>query len=642
MTVKVTTPTGEPRQGVEVNFEIVEGTGIIIDTQSITDENGFATSGFVAGSVSFILAFEQATIRATSAVGSVEFKMTSYGVDDDDAVGPIIENLTPFTVNLGQGDLVEAAVSAKIVAGDFPQIGVPIPNVGLRITDAFITDLDGPAVCEGLSRSDNLGVARCNVRAACQLGTFPAQISVGEYRFYPVIFRIGPGHAAKLTISSGDEQTGVAGGALANPLVAVVTDNCGQAVSGVTVTWTVIQGTATLAQVVSVSDAGGRVSARVNLGATPGPIQVRVSMPNAPAVIFDATNQVLISGISLVSGGGQAVRQGQAFPNPIIFVVRNAQSNPVPGVVVNFSLSGTGTLGSTQATSDANGRVQTTVTAGNTVGALTVTATYTTFTATANLTVQASGPVLTSASFFNAASGAAGLVPCGLATATGNGLAPNLSGVVSGISPFGPLSYTLNWATGNSINITVNNISAPLQSVANVNGAQQVTFQTPCETTVGSAQVVVTVNGATTAVNGVAVFAGQPGIFTYQGPQNKVYGAVIRALDGSYVTPTNQARRGERHLLVLTGLGQTTPPTSTNAAGIPGQNVNLQVLVGVNNVGVPVEKAEYLPGFIGVYIVTFTIPSSAQVGTDQPLAVAVILNGQAVFGNSVLLPGVSQ
>ena len=34
------------------------------------------------------------------------------------------------------------------------------------------------------------------------------------------------------------------------------------------------------------------------------------------------------------------------------------------------------------------------------------------------------------------------------------------------------------------------------------------------------------------------------------------------------------------------------------------------------------------------------IPANAPTGTDQPLAIAVVINGQVVFGNPVFLPGV--
>jgi uncharacterized protein (TIGR03437 family) len=286
---------------------------------------------------------------------------------------------------------------------------------------------------------------------------------------------------------------------------------------------------------------------------------------------------------------------------------------------------------------NAQGQASTTVTAGNSPGSITITAAYAGLTSTASLTVKAVGPAITATSFFNTASFQVGLAPCGLNTVVGSGIAPNVSGTVLG-NPlgFGPLPYTLQ-----GLSITVNAIPAPIQSISNINGTQQATFQTPCETVAGSATtVVITVNGATTTVTGVQVFTYQPGIFTYAGPNNKLYGAVIRKADGSYVTPSNQAHRGENYYLVVTGLGQISPPITTNSAGTGQAYPINQLVVGVNNAGVPVISAQYVAGSIGVYIIEFQIPANAPTGVDQPLAVGVIQNGQTVFGNSVFIPGV--
>jgi len=152
--------------------------------------------------------------------------------------------------------------------------------------------------------------------------------------------------------------------------------------------------------------------------------------------------------------------------------------------------------------------------------------------------------------------------------------------------------------------------------------------------------VVVTVNGSNTTVQNVPVFAAQPGIFTFQGANGKVYGAVQSASNGGYVTPTSFAVRGQTYYLIVTGMGQTLPTTSTDSGGIANQSVALQVVVGVNNAGVPVVSATYQEGQIGVYLIGFQIPLTAPTGPDQNLAVAVIVNGQTIFGNGVLIGGV--
>ena len=134
-----------------------------------------------------------------------------------------------------------------------------------------------------------------------------------------------------------------------------------------------------------------------------------------------------------------------------------------------------------------------------------------------------------------------------------------------------------------------------------------------------------------------------PGIFNYQGANGKPYAAVISASNGAYVTSANPAVRGGTYYVVVTGLGEVAPSASTDSAGIAGQNVDLQVIVGVNNVGVPVlqcaVRGEFDPG---VYVVAFTIPTSSSPGTDQPLAVAVLVNGAPVFGNLTALPAAGE
>jgi uncharacterized protein (TIGR03437 family) len=150
---------------------------------------------------------------------------------------------------------------------------------------------------------------------------------------------------------------------------------------------------------------------------------------------------------------------------------------------------------------------------------------------------------------------------------------------------------------------------------------------------------VIQLNGATTTVPGVLILQAQPGIFNTIGANGNAYGAVIDS-NGNYVTAQNPAIRGQNYYLVATGLGQVTPATSTDRLGINGQNVNFPVIVGVSGGGVPVFEQIYQPDAVGIYIVGFTIPLTSPAGVDQPLALAVTVNGQIVFGNPVFLNSV--
>jgi len=230
------------------------------------------------------------------------------------------------------------------------------------------------------------------------------------------------------------------------------------------------------------------------------------------------------------------------------------------------------------------------------------------------------------------------MTPCGFVTVAGSGVASGVQGVVTAFSFFGAYPYSLA-----GISITVNDIPVPIQAVANDPFGERVNFQAPCELTGSSATVVVSVSGATTTVTGVPVFAVQPGIFTYTGPNNKVYGGVIREVDGTYVTAANPAHPGEKVYVVVTGLGQATPALITNSAGTGSQNVNLPTAVFLSGTGFPALSARYMFGWVGAYLIEFQIPKDSPTGPDQKLLVVETSpDGNDFLGvsNTVLLPAV--
>jgi uncharacterized protein (TIGR03437 family) len=330
------------------------------------------------------------------------------------------------------------------------------------------------------------------------------------------------------------------------------------------------------------------------------------------------------------------VTVGNAFPQSLTVQIADANNNPVTGATVNFSVtSGNASISATSAVTDSQGRASTIATASTNPGAITITATYASVSAIFSLTAVPQGPVVTAASFQNAASFQTGLVPCGLATATGSGLAPGITGTISGASFTAPLPLSLD-----GLSLSVNGIPAPIYQLSNTNGKQQVTFQTPCQVSPGSnATVVIQINGATSTVTGVTILQAQPGIFFATGSNGTAYGEVIDS-NGNYLSGTNPAVRGGTYFMIVTGLGQVTPATATGSLGVNGQNVLLQTIVGVDNLGVPVVAAYYQPEAVGIYVVEFTIPATNPPGTNQPLVLGVIVNGQTIFSNTVYINSV--
>jgi len=651
LTVKITDTSGNPVPNAQVIFAVTGGSGTVTAlNQSVTDAGGLATATFTTGPLPFGTKIQLNKITATSAVGSVEF----YEVSQDaplrnDANSPNSSIVAPVgsrTISVPQGGVLPAGI--KVFT--FSTAGVPIPNVGLRLADPTNVNAPSPvASCTGLSRGDNNGISTCDVLASCQLDTvlphtFGAFLSVGEYQLFTFNITVTPGTAALFTPITPLNQTSSAGNSLS--LLARITDGCGQPVSVSGLSWAVLQSSApaTLSRTQGASDAGGNVSATVTLGQSAGVVQVQLSGPGVPPIVFNITNQVSVSAINLVSGSGQSALVGQAFAQPVIFFVHDSGNNPVQGASVTFSVSGSASLSSpTTVTTDAQGRAQATITAGNTPGNIIVTATSGTASATAALSSHAAGPSITASSFTNAASGSIGMTPCGFVTVTGTGVASGVQGVIAATSFFGAYPYTLG---GLSISVQQGsiNVPVPIQAVANDQFGQRANFQAPCELTGSTATVTVTANGATTIVNNVPVTPVQPGIFTFTGSNNKVYGAVIREIDGTYVTSANPARQGEKVYVVATGLGQTTPALITNSAGTGSQNVNLPTLVFLNGRPINGLSARYLFGWVGAYLVEFQIPADAATGVDQSLLVVeTSTDGNTFLGvsNTVLIPAVS-
>jgi uncharacterized protein (TIGR03437 family) len=536
------------------------------------------------------------------------------------------------------------AVTATITgAPGQPGALTPVPDVAIRIVDP--TNFPASSIyasCQGSTLSDNTGTAHCNLVAKCgsALGIPRAvYFGVGDQQFFPGTVIVTQGQAQTLSIVAGNNQSGAAGQALPVSLLVSVTDACGNPISGAKVSWTVTQGSATLSNTSSTSNSNGAVSTNLIFGAAAGTVQVTVTLGTSSVATFSLTSQAVASTMTIVGGNNQTTTISSPFPVPLTVKIADASNNPVAGVTVAFAVSsGNVSLSGTSAVTNAQGQASINATAVQTAGTIIVTASYASVSASFTLTSVPLGPQVAAAAFQNAASFQTGLVPCGLATATGTGLAPGITGTVSGATFFGPLPYVLNGLT-----VSVNGTPAPIYQLSNTNGKQQVTFQTPCEATPGNNGVVaLNLSGAITIVQGVQILAAQPGIFNYVATDGNTDGYVISADDGSFITLANPAKRGHNYFLIATGLGQVTPATATDSVGINNQNVVYQTTVGIANSGVPVFEAIYQPNETGIYAVGFSIPStltlSTSTGINQNLALAVTVNGQLVFGNQVFIP----
>jgi uncharacterized protein (TIGR03437 family) len=655
-------PNGNPVAGQTVTFAMASGAGTLATSTfqgvsltnttcsgnictAVTDAQGLAQVSFLATAISPGFSFAQQTISASNGQATVNFIVTtilSTLPGGGQAAQPLVERIKPIdSLLVGQtGTTLNEAVQVRVVAAAGIQSGQPIPNVALKVRTENTDPTLGPtAVCAGegdVALTDSTGIASCNLKIAGRLGLSGLNVNIGGTQSLggsTINLDVRPGPPSVIRILQGNNQSGNPGQRLTLAFVARVEDASGNVLPGQTANWEIVTpNSITLSNVVAVADASGRVSALGTLGNVAGLNSVRVRIGSVVQT-FNFTTNLTISQLAKIGGDGQTALINQPFPGTLVVEVRDERNAPVPGQAIQWSvIGGSATLSGSSVGTDANGRSTVTAVAGNTAGTVTVRAALGALTQTFTLTVRPPGPVFTAAGIVGTARNQPGLAPCALATIFGSNIATGVNGVVNtnflGIGGL-PLSY-------NGVEVEIGGLQAPILAVSNQAGTESLVVQVPCEiASPGRTSVVIRIPGSQSQVDNVQVFRAAPGVFeTPAVTGQRSYAAVIRP-DGSYVTPTNPARRGEIVQAAVTGLGPTTAPAFTNKVGLGNQTATTPLVVGVNDQGVRIVSATYATGMIGVYWLAFEIPLDATPGVFRNFAVAAESpTGELVFGNS--------
>ena len=182
-----------------------------------------------------------------------------------------------------------------------------------------------------------------------------------------------------LDIISGDNQEGLPSSLLENPFVVEVRDQSGEPLPGVQVTFVVSSGGGTLGATTATTDSDGRAESTLTLGPNPGTNTVEATVTGIEAErTFSAEGIGTPKTSEIFSGANQEGLPSSALENPFVVEVRDQSGEPLPGVQVTFVVSsGGGTLGATTATTDSDGRAESTLTLGPNPGTNTVEATVT-------------------------------------------------------------------------------------------------------------------------------------------------------------------------------------------------------------------------------------------------------------------------
>ncbi|MGD8700174.1 MAG: Ig-like domain-containing protein, partial [Gemmatimonadales bacterium] len=340
--VRVRDANGNLVSGQSVSFAITQGGGSVSPASVATDLQGRAATEWTLGAE-----LGDNTLEVTvGALALVTFNATGE-------LGP------PTLISIEAGDGQSATVGAAVVAqptvkvtdaGGNPVSGAPVT---FAVTDG------GGSVTGAEPTTDAAGLAAVG---GWTLGTVAGantlKASLPNDAFVNFTATGMPGPAANLAKDAGDNRTSTAGLALPDPVPTVrVTDEYGNGVGEIPVTFEVISGGGSITGANPTTDTGGRAAVGSwTLGPDPGTNELTATVSGLPTVTFTATGVGGAANIEKVAGDGQSATVATAVAEPPTVRLTDAGGNPVAGQDVTFLVqSGGGSTTENVATSDADG-----------------------------------------------------------------------------------------------------------------------------------------------------------------------------------------------------------------------------------------------------------------------------------------------
>ena len=590
---------GQPWTRSQLSVETSEEQTLLCPSTVFTDEAGQASIACAAGS-----AVAPAVVEVSVTDGSGHALSDPFTVTVPAASADVksLKLLTDEMLQVHVGQTIENGIQVRA----FDAAGARVSGAVISFSSDKDVKFD-PEMATTLSN----GKVETTPTFSCLVG--PGMIHVAASPgtgSLTVPFIAGTGPAASMTKVQGDNQAGITGQLLdSQALVVQLTDDCGNPVPGLDTSWVVEPpGAASLVNVIPITDGSGRSSVVVQIGDQQQPFTV-----TATSGPFSATFNLMVSAppaqLSLISGNGQNVVVGQSIAQPLVAGVRDDQGGAVPGVQVLFVVvQGSATLiPGAAAVTDSQGLASVFVTASGRLGLIRVTANAAGKTVTFEVNVFGQVPLLTNAGFVNGASFTPGWVPGSVGSIFGVGLMQVRGVVEAGQVPFPTVLE--------GVRVSVNGVEAPILSMANLSGQEQINIQVPFGL-LGPGVVEIENNGSRATFRGITLFSVQPAIFEVSLDGVRI-AAALHA-DFTLVTPLRPALPGEIILLFLTGLGPTNPAVGTNVLGpAPPARSIVDPIVGIDDTGAEVLGSFYAPGLVTAYQVNFRIPANARPGNRK-------------------------
>ena len=342
---------GHAVAGQLVNFRVTEGGGSVFAGSALTNADGQAQEIWTLGrSTSGVQAVEARAVDATSGAALV------FGVFHATALpGPaaLISKESGDGQTAVVGTDVAVAPTVKIKDAD----GNPVPGVAVTFA---VASGDGSVTGAGAT-SDSVGVAAVGSwTLGPTAGANSLTVTATGLTESPATFTAtGTSSPKHISVDAGNNQTAIAGTAVATPPSVKITGLDGNVVVGAVVTFAVTAGGGSITAASATTNSSGIATAEGwTLGTTVGTNSLRATVPGGDSSLtFLAT---AVAGpptlVSVVTGDRQqAVASTAAAVAPTVRV-RDQYGNSVPGATVSFVVTaGGGSVSAPSAVTNVSG-----------------------------------------------------------------------------------------------------------------------------------------------------------------------------------------------------------------------------------------------------------------------------------------------
>ena len=175
--------------------------------------------------------------------------------------------------------------------------------------------------------------------------------------------------ASAVAITSGGAQSATVNTTIASPVVAKVTDQSGNPIAGLIVTFTTAATSGSVSTAQATTDATGSASVTWTLGTVAGTDSMTVSVGSlTPTTVVATATPDAPAALTIVAGNGQTATVDAMLSTTLEVKVTDQYGNVVPSAVVNWTDDSGGTFSTTSTLTDLNGIAQVQYTLGPTPG----------------------------------------------------------------------------------------------------------------------------------------------------------------------------------------------------------------------------------------------------------------------------------